>query len=519
MKKSVPPPVPPGPLSEGEKEWLDRHALGDDSGYLAPREMPENIEGEGVLLALGLFYPNQYAALITEIAEADDFWLPTHRVTFDVMKSLVHEGRPINPHTVWATIRSLPNTTTIKSMKALMELKYGIPREHGEALVRDLVAQLRPLGVKRRISRLVNSIGSQAGDKWAMAQDIVTELEIEVEHIVRLMSGLGYERKGFFHVNELVDRFDARLVDLHMGRTDAIPTGLEELDSILNLNGLNRKGLYFIAARPGVGKTSLGLSMMMHQGRLGIPSGFTTLEMDKLILMQRLYSVFASIPFWMFRANMYGKEYDRARAKLESFGKLPFYFMDSAFTYAEARRHFRQLVLGPAKAQVLYTDYLQLMGGPRGRSRYDTVTEVSRESKIIPAELNIPHVVMSQLNRDSARDDRPPEMYDLRESGQLEQDAEAIFALWERPEEREGNRRRKYKFVELIVLKQRNGPTALPDGSNIQLVYFKEYMQYITLGQFQKAQQAAGIDSNRPDLLEEFVGTGPIQTEEYSDDF
>lgn len=522
------PPFPPlpGPLSKEDAAFVDKLTYSDTVPQVygdKERALPENVEGEGVLLALALFFPERYAARVAELAQHDDFYLGQHLEVFDVLKYLVNQGRPINPHTVWAEIRARPKKAATKDMRQLMELKYGIPKEHNDALIVELVNRLRPLAVKRRIGRLVTNIGSQSEDQWATAQDIVAELEIEVEHIVKMMAGLGHERKGFFHVRELMERFDKRLIDFHMGRTDAIPTGLDELDGILNLNGLNRKGVYYIMSRPGVGKTSLGLTWMLNQARMGIPGGYSTLEMDKLVLFQRLYAMYTSIPFWMFRAGMYGKEYEQARAKLAQFAELPLYLMDSSFVSPEIQRYQRQLVFGPASVQCLYTDYLQLIGGAKGKSRYETVTDSSRDQKITAAELNVPNVVMSQLNRDSAREDRPPEMHDARESGQIEQDAEAIAALWERPEEREGNRQRKYKYIEMIILKQRNGPTCLPDGSNIQLVYFKEFMQYMTLGQFRKAQQAAGVDPNRPDSDEEtntlLASAGPIPDGEYDDDF
>lgn len=467
------------------------------------------VEVEGVVLGLALLFPATYAGQVAELARPDDFSLLQHQQTFDAIAYLAGEGKPVNVHTVWGVIRSRPDGgQAFGEMKSLVSLQYGVPEGHTPEMLRDLLGVLRPAGIKRRLSRMALLIGSGADEPDESADDLMTQFEMELDYCRELHDGLGLERKGFFSADDLAEAFDRRLVDYHQGRTDAVPTGWPEWDEeILAGGGLKRKGLYLFVAPPGVGKTSAALGIQQNLALRGVAFPYVSIEMDKMDLVQRQMAVYANVPHWMFRPGFHGPEYGRARELLKDFRRLPLYYADNLWTLPDIWRYGQQAVYGPIQAQGLIVDYMQLVS-PEARdtgseSEYQQVTRVSKGLKRMATRLNIPLIGICSMNRDQDREGkdhkpRAPRLRDLRASGQLEFDAELVAALWERPEWEEANRAMSYRRIESIILKQRNGPTTLADGSNLELIYLKEYMNFLTAKQWAVAQGTAAGNGHRP---------------------
>jgi replicative DNA helicase len=472
------------------------------------RDLTVNVEVEAVVLGLALLYPSKYAAQVSELGRPDDFSLLQHYQTFEALTYLVGEGRPVDIHTVWGHIRTRPDGgKAFESMKALADLRWGLPNEHSPEMLRDLLNVLRPAGIKRRLSRMALMLGGEADEPHVTAADLMAQFEIELDYCRELGDGLGMERKGFFSADELAETFDRRLADYHLGRTDAIATGWPEWDEqILAGGGMKRKGLYMFVAPPGIGKTSAALGIQQNLALRGLAFPYISIEMDKMDLMQRQMSVYASVPHWMFRPGFRGPEYDRARELLKDFRRLPLYYADNLFHLPEMARYMQQAVFGPIQAAGFVVDYMQLVS-PEERdtgseSEYAQVTRVSKGLKRLATRLNVPIIGICSMNRDhdkEGKDHQPrrPRLRDLRASGQLEFDAELVAAFWEPPDWAEGNRLTPYRRIESIILKQRNGPTALADGSDLEMVYLKEYMNFLTARQWALAQESSG-NGHRP---------------------
>lgn len=501
--------------------------MGVADPYVPPRnsrrDLTVNVEVEAVVLGLALLYPHAYAHQVVELARPDDFSLLQHSQTFEALCGLVGEGKPVSIHNVWAAIRMRPDGGRAFNgeMRGLADLRWGLPEGHTPEMVAELIGTLRPFGVKRRLSRMALMLGGQADEPHEAADALMAQFEMELDYCRELMDGLGLERQGFFSADELADRFDRRLVDYHEGRTDAIPTGWPEWDEqILAGGGLKRKGLYLFVAPPGLGKTSAALGIMQNQALRGLAFPYVSIEMDKMDLMQRLMSVYASVPHWMFRPGFRGPEYDRARELLRDFRRLPLYFADSLWTLPSMGRYMQQAVYGPMQAQGFVVDYMQLVSPDQrdtgSESEYAQVTRVSKGLKRLATRLNVPVIGICSMNRDHDKEGkdhqpRPPRLRDLRASGQLEFDAELVAAFWEPPDWAEANRVQPYRRVENIILKQRNGPTALTDGSNLELYYLKEYMSFLTAQQWAMAQERS--NGHRPHRAET-----PAPTEEEVND-
>jgi len=269
-------------------------------------------------------------------------------------------------------------------------------------------------------------------------------------------------KAGLIPIKEIVhDSFDRLEKIFREGKSiTGISTGYGELDKLLS--GLQPSELIILAARPSQGKTALALNMAENIGiRGGLPVAFFSLEMSKESLLQRLVASVAQVDAHKFRSGHLSREdWRRMTEALSTISSSPLWVDDAGSTSvleigAKARRLKRDKGLS-----LLVVDYLQLITG-RGRfnSRQEEVASISRGLKGLAKELQIPVLVLSQLTRAPERDERGPQLSDLRESGAIEQDADVVmfiyrpnfFNLNATPEERD--------MADILIAKQRNGPT------------------------------------------------------------
>jgi replicative DNA helicase len=239
-----------------------------------------------------------------------------------------------------------------------------------------------------------------------------------------------------------------------------IASGFKKLDKMTA--GFQNSDLVIIAARPGMGKTSFSLNIVMHAGLThGLKVGFFSLEMAKEQLMMRMLSAKSKINFGKVRTGFLSdSEFQKTVDAAESLQKAHIFIDDTpALTSLDLRSRTRRLKSDKG-LDILIVDYLQLM---RGHSRTDNrereIAEISLSLKALAKELKIPIIAISQLSRQTeARTDKKPQLSDLRESGALEQDADMVIFLHRADaykriaDERDG-------LAEVIIGKQRNGPT------------------------------------------------------------
>ena len=262
------------------------------------------------------------------------------------------------------------------------------------------------------------------------------------------------------------------------GSVIGVPSGLLDLDDITS--GFQDGDLIIIAGRPGMGKTSLALSLLRNaalEGNVGV--GMFSLEMANHQLAMRLLCAEARVDSHFVRTgNLPKTHWKNLSIAVGSLAEAPIYLDDTpALTVLELRAKARRL-----KAEhdigMIVVDYLQLMQGPKGvESRQQEISVISRSLKALAKELSIPVVALSQLSRAvEQRSDKKPQLSDLRESGAIEQDADVVIFLY-RPwvytqdDEDEGK-------ADVIVAKQRNGPTG-----SIKASFISKYAKFENLSQ------------------------------------
>ncbi|WP_106497297.1 replicative DNA helicase [Lentibacillus sp. Marseille-P4043] len=250
-------------------------------------------------------------------------------------------------------------------------------------------------------------------------------------------------------------------------------TAFDEFDEMTG--GLQRGELIIVAARPSVGKTAFALNLAANHCKNGGSSIMFSLEMVTKQLLQRLISAGGTLDGQKWRSMAFSEQdYERAIRAVGDISNWELTIFDQKRTITEIRSAIRKTALDrPEEKHVAFIDYLQLIAPGGKKERRDLeIGEITRELKLLAMELNIPIVLLSQLSRGvESRQNKRPLMSDLRESGNIEQDADLIAFLY-RDDYYDTNSDRKNK-IEVILSKQRNGPTG-----TVELFFNKEYGRF-----------------------------------------
>jgi replicative DNA helicase len=259
-----------------------------------------------------------------------------------------------------------------------------------------------------------------------------------------------------------------------------VPTGFKDLDSLLA--GMRGGDLLILAARPGVGKTSLALNIAINAAKSGAAVAFFSLEMPSQQLVSRILAAEARIDSARMRTGRLNEsDWHEIIRAMESLHRTTFSIDDSPELSimelrAKARRQLRNVEAGKG---LIVVDYLQLMSPSRRggeRDRHLEVAEISRGLKILAKELEMPVLALSQLNRSvEARGNKRPQLSDLRESGSIEQDADVVMFIDRSLSDEEASQstRPDHGVANLIVGKNRNGPQR-----DIEMVFKNEYTSF-----------------------------------------
>jgi replicative DNA helicase len=417
------------------------------------RPLPNNLDAERSVLGAILLDNHALNAAI-EALKAEDFFLPQHRHVFKQMIVLGESQQAIDLVTLTEELHRRGELEAAGGAPYLASLVDGVPRvtnvEHYARIVKEKA-------ILRNLIHATHNIQQRAFEGEDGADTILDNAESSIFALAedRVKSGL-------ISIKEIVhESFDRLEKIFREGKSiTGISTGYGELDKLLS--GLQPSELIILAARPSQGKTALALNMAENIAiRGGLPVAVFSLEMSKESLLQRLVASVAQVDAHKFRTGHLSREdWKRMTEALSIISNAPLWVDDAGSTSvleigAKARRLKRDKGLS-----LLIVDYLQLITG-RGRfnSRQEEVASISRGLKGLAKELGIPVLVLSQLTRAPERDERGPQLSDLRESGAIEQDADVVmfiyrpnfFNLNATPEERD--------MADILIAKQRNGPT------------------------------------------------------------
>ena len=440
------------------------------SGHIPP---PQNQEAEQFLLASLIDVGGNVAEAMAFVS-VDDFYREGHRRIFQGVSDLFQVGEPIEPITVIEQLTKSGDLEMAGGRDAVLDL---MATPYIAASYRTYAELVRDAATQRRLLQIGQEIES-----------IVAEREGETHHMVQRAENLVYDltkkrtRGDFVGTSDLVMRSMERLVAAsdQGSEVTGLPTGFEDLDKLTG--GFRDGNLIVVAARPSMGKTALALCMAEHVALAEAKTvAMFSLEMSGEELTQRLLCSVAMVDASRMRSGRLSPDdWPRVSQAADRLSKANIFIDDSeGMTVAEMRTKARRL-----KAQhglgLVIVDYIQLMEGApnlrrRDENRVQEISAISRGLKMMARDLEVPIIVVSQLNRSpDARNDKRPMLSDLRESGAIEQDADMVLLIY-RDDYYEPDSESK-GIAEVNVAKHRNGPT-----DRVKLAFMGTYAKFASL--------------------------------------
>lgn len=360
---------------------------------------------------------------VRDILDVADFYRPVHQTIYQTALDLAGRSEPVDATTMLAALNTTGELARIGGGPYLHDLVSAVPTAANVGYYARIVAQT---AIRRRLAETAIRIGQLANSPDGIETDELVEVaRAEIDATTRATAT----------VTTLADGMDQFLDDLHEGKTARIvaPTPWQWLTD--QLGGWRRGGLYVVGARPGVGKTIVALQAALDLAEHG-QVAFSTLEMSTQEIRARAVANRAEIA--LGRLNGTGekpsvRDWDRIAQRRDALNVRSLAIDDRSMVGpAQIRSHARS-VARKGELTAIVVDYLQLMQAPsnmrRGASQYEIVTALSRQMKLLAGELDVPVILLTQLNRNSATDNRAPSMHDIRDSGAIEQDADVILLL------------------------------------------------------------------------------------------
>ena len=416
------------------------------------RVPPQDMDAEQCVLGAMLMSKDAIADVV-EVLRGTDFYRPAHEQVYDAVLDLYGRGEPADAITVAAELGKRGELVRLGGAPYLHTLLSAVPVAANAGYYAEIV---REKAILRRLVDASIRIGqlSYAGEGDVDA--IVDRAQAEVYAVTDRNATEDYKPLSEL-MQPTMDEMEA--ISSRGGNLGGVPTGFAELDDLTN--GLHPGQMVIIAARPGIGKSTMALDLARSASiKHGLTSVIFSLEMSQIEITMRLLSAEASIPLSHIRGGrMSDDDWSRVATKMGQVSEAPMFIDDSPnLTMVEIRAKARRLKQRH-DLRLVVIDYIQLMtSGKKVESRQLEVSEFSRQLKLLAKELELPVVALSQLNRGpEQRTDKRPLLSDLRESGSLEQDADMVVLL-NRPDiyDKESDRAGE---ADIDVAKHRNGPT------------------------------------------------------------
>ena len=415
------------------------------------RTPPQDVQAEQSVLGAMLLSKDAIGD-VAEIVRGHDFYRPAHEQIYAAIVDLYGRGEPADAITVADELAKRGELGRIGGHIYLHDLLSTVSIASNASYYAEIV---REKAILRRLVEASMKIAQLGYSGQGDVNGIVDAAQQAIYSVAEGKTGEDYQPLSAL-MEAALDEIEA--LSAH-GIMAGVPTGFIELDELTN--GLHPGQMVIIAARPGVGKSTLGLDFARAASiQHGLCSAFFSLEMTKTEIVMRLLSAEAQVPLNDIRkGRMSDENWSRIARKTAEVAEAPLFIDDSPnLTMMEIRAKARRLKQRH-DLKLVIVDYLQLMSsGKRVESRQLEVSEFSRQMKLLAKELDVPVIALSQLNRGpEQRTDKKPMLSDLRESGSLEQDADVVILLhredmYNQASERAGE-------ADLIVAKHRNGQT------------------------------------------------------------
>jgi replicative DNA helicase len=443
---------------------------------LAQRLPPQSLEAEVSALG-GVLLENEALSRVLEVVNEGDFYREAHRQIFSALLHLYERNEPADLITLSEVLKKRDALEEVGGIEYLNFLVNSVPTAANIAYYAKIIKEKSIL--RKLINRATEIINLGFGDAG--------DVDESLDRAERLIFEISEDRvrPSFFPIKDIIKASFKTIENLYEKKQliTGVPTGFTKLDDLTS--GLQPSDLIIVAGRPSMGKTALALNITQHAAiEDGIPSAIFSLEMSKEQLALRLLCSEAKVDAHRLRGGFLSEtDWPKLTRAAGSLSEAPIFIDDTpGLTVLEMRAKSRRL-----KAEhnlgLVVVDYLQLMRGrANSETREQEISDISRSLKALAKELRLPVIALSQLNRKvEDRGDRRPQLADLRESGAIEQDADVIIFLYrDEVYNRSEDNPHKGK-AEIIIGKQRNGPT-----DKFELAFLDKYTCFENLSPIQE---------------------------------
>ena len=434
------------------------------------KQLPHSVEAEQAVLGSMLIDPRCVPEVIDKL-RVEDFYLRQNREIYETIYSMFNYSLTIDPVTVLENMKKSGYYDENQSRGYVLQLMDTTPTA---ANVLEYVEIIRDKTLLRRVAETAGELTALVQEGTDSGQDVLEAAEQRIYAIRQ-----GRAAKGLTPISSVLIEVYDRLSEL-AASDSAIPglsTGLKDLDRAIS--GLNKSDLVLLAARPGMGKTSMALNILLDAGKKsGKTVAFFSLEMSKEQLAMRLISGECFVDNKkLVTGNLTEQDWESVAMAADSLNRANILIDDdSSVTVADINAKCRRV----DNLGLVVIDYLQLMQSAGGKTRsgdnrQQIVSDISRSLKIMAKELNVPVLCLSQLSRaNESRTDKRPMLSDLRESGAIEQDADIVLFLY-----RDGYYNKDSEnpnLAECIIAKNRHGETG-----TVQLQWLPEFTTFSDL--------------------------------------
>ena len=435
------------------------------------RQMPHSVEAEQAVLG-SMLIDARCIPVVIEKLRAEDFYLKQNRDIYETIYSMFSLSETVDPVTVLDKMRLNGVFDENTSRAYILQLMEVTPTA---ANVGEYMDILKDKSLLRRIAETAGDLTAMVQEGTAAGQEVLDAAEQRIYAIRQ-----GRAAQGLTPLSSVVLDVLDRLEELSKSDS-AVPglsTGLPDVDSAIS--GLNNSDLILLAARPGMGKTSFALNVLLQVGKFsGKTAVFFSLEMSREQLCMRLISNEAFVDNKkLVTGRLTDEDWDKVALAAAALGRSKILIDDNpSLSVADMNAKCRRVEdLG-----LVVIDYLQLMQSAGGKQKYagenrqQVVSDISRALKIMAKELNVPVVCLSQLSRGpESRQDKRPMLSDLRESGAIEQDADIVMFLYRDDYYNEDSESRN--LAECIIAKNRHGETR-----KVELQWLPEYTTFSSI--------------------------------------
>lgn len=469
---------------------------------MANNQMPHNLEAEAALLGCIIIDGDIQSELLETLKE-DDFYQESDRLVFEAMKKVYGARKPVDVVTLTDMLERDGTLERAGGLQRITELAEVTPsaanyKQYFEIVRRDAIRRSLIRAAKGIIE--VSTEGTEARDAIAYAEKQVYDISKQEDN--SQLAGLADGEV----IRQVLGKFEDIQSDPNAFR--GLETGFKHLDRITN--GLQKSDLIVIAARPGMGKTSLAMNIVenvcLNKGKT---AAVFSLEMPRSQIVQRLLCAHADVSMEKaLSGKLAQKEWKNLMIASDKLQRSKLYIDDSSrVTPAEILSKCRRLSASVGSLDLVMIDYIQLMGGAPGSSkgggsfenRQQEIASITRDLKIMAKELDVPVIALSQLRRIQTKE---PQLSDLRESGAIEQDADIVMFI-NRPDVTATAEELAKKTIvkgaaELILAKHRNGSLG-----RIQLRFIGESTKFVDVDEQNLPDEEPTHDTMPPERYED----------------